>query len=96
MALTSNALHARSTRYKPEKLGYKPGPEADAELAAELGRAYLADPNYVKTVAPKAAKWWRERVNTHPLFKDIIQFNSLAAALAPVGLMGYLAERDKR
>lgn len=81
--------------YKPEKLGYKSGPEADAELAAELGRAYLADPNYVKTVAPKAAKWWRERVNPHPLFKDIIQFNSLAAALAPVGLMGYLAERDK-
>lgn len=39
---------------------------------------------------------WRERVNPHPLFKDIIQFNSLAPALAPIGLMGYLAERDKQ
>jgi hypothetical protein len=82
--------------YKPEHLGYKSGPEADAELAAEFGRAYLGDPNYVKTVAPLGAKWWRERVNPHPRFKDIIQFNSLAAALAPAGLMGYLAERDKQ
>lgn len=80
--------------YKPENSGYKKGAESDAELLAEFARAYMADPNYVKTVAPKAAKWWRSRVNPHPLFRNIIQFNSLAAALAPVGLMGYLAEQQ--
>lgn len=80
--------------YKPEHSGYNKGPDSDAELIAEFARAYMADPNYVKTVAPKAAKWWRSRVNSHPSFRNLIQFNSLAGALAPVGLMGYLASQQ--
>ncbi|MGO4838321.1 hypothetical protein AB4144_39355, partial [Rhizobiaceae sp. 2RAB30] len=80
--------------YKPEHQGYTKGQEADEELVAELARAYLTNPNYVKTIAPRAAKWWRERVNTDPYLKNIIQFNGLATALAPAGLMGYLASNQ--
>jgi hypothetical protein len=44
----------------------------------EAIRAYLADPNYLKTVAPKTAARIREAVNTHPTLSKIIQFNAIA------------------
>jgi hypothetical protein len=57
--------------------GYKPGLDADRELNAEAIRAYIADPNYLKTVAPKTAARIREFVNENPRLSKIIQFNSL-------------------
>ncbi len=37
----------------------------------------MADPNYMKTVAPRTAKRIRMYVNDDPLLKNIIQFNSI-------------------
>jgi hypothetical protein len=48
---------------------------------AEAIRAYMVDPNYLKTVAPKVAAAIREAVNSHPTLSKIIQFNSLAAMM---------------
>jgi hypothetical protein len=45
---------------------------------ADAIRAYMADPNYLKTVAPKTAARIREFVNENPRLSKIIQFNSLA------------------
>lgn len=67
----------------PQKRGY-PKEEETPELMAEALRAYMTDPNYIKTVAPKTAARIREYVNTHPELKDIIQFNTIAGA----GLLG--------
>lgn len=36
--------------FGPEQMGYKKGIEADRELMAEAIRAYMANPNYMKTV----------------------------------------------
>lgn len=46
----------------------------------------MADPNYIKTLAPKTAARIREFVNNNPRLNKIIQFNGIAAA--PVGLAG--------
>jgi hypothetical protein len=51
------------------------GPDARAELMAEAIRAYLQDPNYLKTVAPNVAARIRAAVNTNPNLNQIIQFN---------------------
>lgn len=51
------------------------GLDAQAELMAEAIRAYLQDPNYIKTVAPNVAKRIRAAVNTHPELNKIIHFN---------------------
>jgi hypothetical protein len=63
----------------PEHLGYK-GDEIPREHMADAIRAYMSDPNYIKTVAPKTAARIRQFVNDNPKLKDIIQFNSVAAA----------------
>lgn len=63
-------------RAKPEDFGYK-GNDVPREYIVEAIRAYLADPNYLKTVAPDVAKVIREYVNPNPGLKDILQFNSL-------------------
>jgi hypothetical protein len=70
------------TRQKtgPIHLGYRPE-EAPRELMAEALRAYMTDPNYLKSAAPKTAKAIREAVNTNPRIAPVIQFN----AMAPVG-----------
>lgn len=75
--------------FGPENNGYK-GEKVKRELVAEGLRAYVTNPNYIKTVAPNVASRLREYVNTHPELSKIIQFNSLAAmggagALAMVG-----------
>jgi hypothetical protein len=48
------------------------------ELMAEATRAYLFNPNFIKTVAPKVAARIRAYVNENPWLKRTIQFNSLA------------------
>ncbi|MGH2343544.1 hypothetical protein ACRC7T_18960, partial [Segnochrobactraceae bacterium EtOH-i3] len=69
----------------PEQAGYS-GADVPRELMVEAVRAYLADPNYLKTMAPKTAAAIRKAVNTNPALMRIIQFNS-AAGMA-VGLEG--------
>jgi hypothetical protein len=58
--------------------------EVKFELIAEGLRAYVTNPNYFKTVAPKAAAKFRAAVNESPLLKKVIQLNSLGA----IGLIG--------
>jgi hypothetical protein len=50
------------------------------EFMAEAIRAYFSDPNYIKTVAPKAAAAIRAAVNNHPTLSKIIQFNAVPLA----------------
>src|SRR5262249_19701760 len=54
----------------PQHFGYG---EADVpkELMADAIRAYLADPNYLKTVAPKTAARIREWANPRPTLSKI-------------------------
>jgi hypothetical protein len=65
----------------PEYQGFGPeqracyGADARAELMAEAIRAYLQNPNYLKTVAPNVAARIRAAVNTNPNLNQIIQFN---------------------
>jgi hypothetical protein len=55
------------TRHKsrPQDLGYRTS-EVPRELIAEAIRAYMTDPNYLKTVAPKTAEAFRRSVNENP------------------------------
>lgn len=66
--------------FGPENAGYRNKDKVRKELVGEAIRAYKQNPNYIKTVAPKTAARIREYVNTHPKLKNIIQFNSIAAA----------------
>ena len=66
--------------YSPLNSGYGSVDVGD-ELTAESVRAYMADPNYMKTVAPKVAAAIRKAVNGNPRLRDVIQFNSLAVPL---------------
>jgi len=70
----------------PEAVGYEKGDESDRELIAEFMRDYMIDPNYAKSLAPNAAKRVREYVNKDPRLKSVIQFNSVAAAIAAAGV----------
>lgn len=63
--------------FGPEQMGYKTGVDADRELMAEAIRAYMANPNYMKTVAPRTAARIRAYVNDNKDLRDIIQFNSV-------------------
>jgi hypothetical protein len=69
---------------QPRDFGY-PRSEWPRELWAEAIRAYMANPNFLKTVSPAVAKRIRDAVNGHPRLKGIIQFNSMAAAAAAGG-----------
>jgi hypothetical protein len=71
------ASNAVLRNWGPERQGYR-GAQVDRELMAEALRAYMSDPNYLKTVAPKTAAAIRDAVNAHPLLSRIVQFNSLA------------------
>jgi len=70
----------------PQHVGYR-GASVDRELMAEAVRAYMANPNYLKTVAPKTAARIRAFVNSNPRLKNIIQFNSLIGAALITGKM---------
>jgi hypothetical protein len=63
----------------PQHQGYKPH-EVPDELMAEAIRAYNANPNYFKTVAPRTAAQIREWWNSHPTLSKYLQFNSVAGA----------------
>ncbi|MDW6020253.1 hypothetical protein SAZ10_00590 [Mesorhizobium sp. BAC0120] len=76
----------------PKQYGYI-GQSRDRELWADAFRAYALSPSYFKNRFPDLAREIREAVNTHPEFKNLLQFNSIAAAMAPVGLLGYLASQ---
>jgi hypothetical protein len=69
----------------PRHEGYGPD-KAAGELTAEAIRAYLVDPNYLKTVAPETAKAIRAAVNSHPTLSRIIQFNAIAGLAALNGI----------
>jgi hypothetical protein len=56
--------------------------EVGRELWADAIRAYMADPNYLKTVAPRTAAAIRKAVNENDQLRQIIQFN---AGGAPIG-----------
>lgn len=58
------------------------------EMWAELGRAYQENPGYVKSVAPNAARAYREAVDNSPV-GDGIQFNMGGSPLAS-GIAGAL------
>lgn len=67
----------------PHRQGYK-DQIAQYEYVAEAIRAYMANPNYFKTVAPIFAAKIQDVVNMHPVLKHIIQFNSLLVAAGTV------------
>jgi hypothetical protein len=69
----------KSGRPQPEDFGYEPD-SVNRELVAEGFRAYLTNPNYFKTLAPRTAARFRAAVNDSPYLRHIIQLNSLAAA----------------
>lgn len=75
--------------FGPRDLGY-PALEEPKELWAEAIRAYMADPNYIKSVAPKTAAAIREAVNANPRLSSHIQFNTRGGA--PIGP----SDRDER
>jgi len=62
----------------PEDSGYS-GTDVPREKMAEAIRAYMVDPNHLKTVASKTASRIRQWVNSHPELSKIIQFNTIAA-----------------
>lgn len=79
--------------YGPEKQGY-PVNEVPRELMAEAVRAYVADPNYMKTVAPKTAAAIRSAVNVNPRLSKILQFNVIPAA-AGIGAGAAALQADR-
>ncbi|MGE4220127.1 MAG: hypothetical protein AB7G39_11815 [Alphaproteobacteria bacterium] len=60
---------------RPEDRGYR-SKDIPRELWAEAIRAYMADPNYLKAVAPDVAAAIRKAVNSNPSIRKIVQFNS--------------------
>ena len=77
----------------PQHLGYSKE-AAPREMMAEAIRAYMTDPNYLKTVAPKTAAAIRAAVNSNPRLNKTIQFNSLAGALG-LGAIGASAADEE-
>jgi hypothetical protein len=69
----------------PQRLGYD-RENVPREYMAEAIRAYMTDPNYLKTVAPKTAAAIRAAVNAHPTLSKIIQFNAAGGLAAMNGL----------
>jgi hypothetical protein len=72
---------------RPTDLGYSRS-EAPREQIAAAVQAYLTNPNYIKTVAPKTAAAIRAAVNGNPRLRDVIQFNGLAGIAATGNLPG--------
>jgi hypothetical protein len=73
---TADKLDAspEAERFRPEDRGFM-GEAVAREYIAEAIRAYLTDPNYLKTVAPRTAAAIRAAVNPNPRVNTIIQFN---------------------
>lgn len=75
-------VDATRDKTTPRHFGYETEPLVRSELIAEAIRAYLEDPNYIKTVAPKLAAEIRATINRHPELQRVIQFN---AGAPPIG-----------
>jgi hypothetical protein len=82
----------RRLQTTPDSRGYS-REKAPRELMAEAIRAYLADPNYIKEIAPKVAERIRE-VNDHPEIKKFVQFNADQAKASRPGVFAQAAERE--
>jgi hypothetical protein len=67
--------------WSPEQAGYLPH-EVDGELRAEALRAYMQNPNYLKSAAPDVAKAIRNTINSDPQISKYLQFNSGAGIAA--------------
>jgi hypothetical protein len=104
---THDALHELGPNYSvlaggnntdhiitPQKSGYSDY-RASFEYAAEGIRAYLANPNYFKTVAPLFAARVQDRVNSHPILNRIVQYNNLLAAISPAAGAAAIAGSEK-
>ena len=65
----------RDLQFNPDDLNY-PSDQWAQEYGAEALRAYMANPNYMKSVAPDVARRLRAYINPHPELSKIIQFNS--------------------
>ncbi|POR52394.1 hypothetical protein CYD53_10559, partial [Bosea psychrotolerans] len=78
---------ANARPFLPQHDGYR-GDDIPREYMAEAIRAYMADPNYLKTVAPKTAARIREYANPNPKFNRTIQFNAIAAPAAGLAASG--------
>lgn len=85
-ALTTGAERTKNLT-RPKDLKYTPE-EAPREMMAEAIRAYLHDPNYLKTVAPKTAAAIRGAVNDNPRLNNTIQFNQVLPVAAIPSLSG--------
>jgi len=69
----------------PRDHGYE-AIDADRELWAEAIRAYMWDPNYIKTVAPDVAFMIRHHVNRNSSLRKTIQFNAIPTIVGVGGL----------
>ena len=82
-------------RVSPETYGYTRAVDIDNEYWAEALRAYLQNPNYIKSRSPQLAKQLREMVEKSPVFRRVLQLNSAAPAAVGAGLLGgSLAPQD--
>ena len=54
----------------------------------------MTDPNYLKAVAPKTAAAIRKAAHASPELREIIQFNSIAAAAAVPLVGGALKDNE--
>lgn len=81
----------------PEYFGYEPH-QYPFEYVAEALRAYLTNPNYLKTVAPNTAELLRRGMNTHPTISKVLQLNSIGGAIIGTGILGAAATQadDKK
>jgi hypothetical protein len=81
---TSQGVILNPPPVTPESFGYYAN-AVPREYMAEAIRAYMADPNYIKTVAPQTAARIRQYVNSEPRLNHVIQFNSGGAPTIPAG-----------
>jgi hypothetical protein len=98
----NNPVDGEVTIRTPEDHGYE-AIDADRELWAEAIRAYMYDPNYIKTVAPEVAFMIRDHVNGNRSLRRTIQFNAAPTivglgglGLGAVALNGQPAEAQER
>jgi hypothetical protein len=69
------------TKTRPEDFGYW-GDQVPQQYGAEAFRAYMTDPNFMKSVAPLTAQLMRRLVREHPELSRIVRLNALAGMTA--------------
>jgi hypothetical protein len=90
-ALGGHDADPHAVPYTPLDRGYG-GPSVYREYIAEAIRAYLLNPNYIKSIAPETAARIRQHVNATPYLQGKIQFNSVPG----LGLTPLLWAEDDR